>query len=73
MNPEMKKDTITVKYDWKPRSMNHLGCQYGGALCERIEHDEALGTVETWRLGEFSAAIYPVLETPPFQIWQNNA
>lgn len=59
------KDTITIKYDWKPTSMAHLGCQHGGAMCANIEWSEERGTVETWRVGEFDPAIYPILEKTP--------
>lgn len=67
----MNTDTITIKYDWKPSSMAHLGCQRDGAMCENIEWSQERGTVETWRIGKFDPSIYPMLEKTPFQICQN--
>jgi len=65
----MEKDIITIKYDWPPQTMAHLGHQYGGALCEGIEYTEESGTTETWRVGQFDPALYPILEKSPFFNW----
>ena len=67
----MNADTITIKYDWKPFSTAHLGCQLDGAVCEQIDWRDGHGTVETWRTGSFDPSVYPVLEKPPFQLWRN--